>query len=252
MKKNWTMQRLKNICRKISISPLTGLYTLLIIVCGLYHEYLMIFSIVIFHECCHMLMAYYLKFEIHKVEILPFGAYLELNDFYQHSLSEELCVILAGPLSHIIIYAVIYLCVNESLQLEMMTMNVFIFIFNLLPIYPLDGSRIVGILLQGIMDLQRALYLQLKLSVLMLCVVLIFSLRISSVFIFMYLFYEQFLFLKMIPTILRKCFICLDEGKEVILHHNYTYRRGKKNYYMSNGKIYDAFHFYKMLLKSIK
>ena len=41
----------------------------------------------------------------------------------------------------------------------LLTMNMFVFAFNLLPIYPLDGSRVIGLLLQSIMDLKKSLSL---------------------------------------------------------------------------------------------
>ena len=225
--------------------------------------YALIMIFAILHELGHLFAGLLTGMRPEKLEIKPYGVAILFKLFpkdYNTKIGsgnkleiKKIFIALAGPIANLLlIFIFANMPIEERIKQLIIYSNILLILFNLIPIYPLDGSRIVGILLQGIMDLQRALYLQLKLSVLMLCVVLIFSLRISSVFIFMYLFYEQFLFLKMIPTILRKCFICLDEGKEVILHHNYTYRRGKKNYYMSNGKIYDAFHFYKMLLKSIK
>ena len=68
-----------------------------------------------------------------------------------------MCVVLAGPISHLFIYFAIQIISFGIYQQFLMTMNMFVFAFNLLPIYPLDGGRFMSLLLQSIMDLKKAL-----------------------------------------------------------------------------------------------
>ena len=93
MKRKLTIQRLKNLFHKIDIHPVTLIYFVLAWIGGYLKWYLSTLLIVCLHEICHLLMAYYFDFEIDKVEILPFGAYLSLNDFYFHPIREEICVV---------------------------------------------------------------------------------------------------------------------------------------------------------------
>src|SRR5699024_9253243 len=84
--------------------------------------------------------------------ILPFGGYCEVDEHGNRQLKEELLVIIAGPLQHIFIAIILFIC--QTLQIVsieyvqfLMTMNVIICLFNLLPIFPLDGGRCMQVLL---------------------------------------------------------------------------------------------------------
>ena len=175
MKKKLIIQRLKNLFHKIDIHPVTLIYFVLAWIGGYLKWYLSTLLIVCLHEICHLLMAYYFDFEIDKVEILPFGAYLSLNDFYFHPIREEICVVLAGPCSHLLIYGLILALSSGVYQEYLLTMNIMVFVFNLVPIYPMDGGRIIGLILQSVMDLKKALYLTLKISVFVFCILFCFS-----------------------------------------------------------------------------
>lgn len=149
------IQHLKNFCLKCQIHPLTLIYLLLSLMSGYLKWYLASLMIVCIHELCHLLMAYSFHFQIKKIEILPFGAYLSLEDFYFHPIWQEICVVLAGPCSHLLIFFCINFFDNGVFKEYLLDMNRLVFLFNLMPIYPLDGSRIIGLILQRLMDLKK-------------------------------------------------------------------------------------------------
>ena len=85
-----------------------------------------------------------------KIEIMPFGLSSSFYiDFYSKSLEiREIFVTLAGPITSL---ALAFLCSNIDLiyitRQEAVYSNILILLFNLIPIYPLDGGRIIkGIL----------------------------------------------------------------------------------------------------------
>ncbi|MDE6952514.1 MAG: hypothetical protein K2P09_01735 [Erysipelotrichales bacterium] len=142
------MRLLKKLFLNVHIHFLTFVYIVFSIIGGYFDLYFYSLLIVIIHEMCHLLMAYYFNFKIEKVEILPFGAYLSLKDFYFHSILEELCVVLAGLASHLFLYVFIsHFCYVNKQYLLMI--NSYVFYFNLIPVYPMDGHRIVCLLLQS-------------------------------------------------------------------------------------------------------
>lgn len=247
------MRHLKSICHDISIHPMTLVYIGLTMICGLFQEYIMALSIVLIHELCHLLMAYYFTFDIEKVQILPFGAYLYISDYKNHSIIEEMCVVLAGPCSHLFMHIGIILFINGEMQIQMLSINYAIFVFNLAPIYPLDGNRLIGLMLQRVMDLQKAFYLQLKISIFVLCIICIFYIRISTIVILLYLFYWQLLFYKNIPYYLWEYYQSdVNKMKKPVLHYDLSYIRDRQNYYVVKGKVYNQKQMYRKLLKAIE
>lgn len=249
------IQRLKNLFLRIDIHPVTLLYFILAWMGGYLKWYLSTLVIVCLHEICHLLMAYYFHFEIDKIEILPFGAYLSLDDFYFHPIIHEICVVLAGPCSHLFIYWLIVSFTQGVYQDYLLSMNMFVFVFNLVPIYPMDGGRILGLVLQSVMDLKKSMYLHLKISVFTFCFLSVFYLRINTLIILSYLLMQQFLYYKFIPQYLRKYYSqipTLYERSQMIVHDRLIYRRGYHNYYLQGSQMRDEKEMIFALLKDIK
>ncbi len=184
-------------------------------------------------------MAYYFHFDIEKIEILPFGAFLSIQDFYEHSLKENLCVLLAGPCSHIFIHFALYLVKDPTLNVYLNQINFYVFAFNLAPIYPLDGSKIIGVILETALSIEDALYFQLKISVFVFCILSVFYIQTNTMIIIGYLFVEQIKFYKDIPKILRQIYIRIDQNQytKIKIQRKWKYKRGYKNYYLVDGKM---------------
>ena len=200
-------------------------------------------------------MAYVFRFEIHKIEILPFGAYLSLKDFYFQPIWKEICVVLAGLCSHIFIYLGIKLLFDGIYQDYLLTMNMFVFAFNLLPIYPLDGGRVLGLLLQSVMDLKKALLMTLKISIFVYCVLFLFYVQMNTLVILGYLFFQLLKYYRFIYAYLRIYYgriPSLSSNRPPIIHRQLNYRRGFYNYYLINGNLRDEKEIFDILLKSIK
>ena len=248
------IQHLRNFFRSVQIHPLTLLYFCMAWMGGYLKWYLSALGLVCIHEICHLLMAYYFHFQIQKIEILPFGAYLSIDDFYFHPIIEEMCVVLAGPCCHFFLYLIINSFAYSVYRDYLLEMNMLILGFNMLPIYPLDGGRVIGLILQRFLDLKTALYFQLKLSVFALCILCVFYLRMNTVMIIGYLFVQQFLYKQSIPLQLRQIYSCIPtfHFSKVKVHHDFIYRRGYHNYYMRNQKLYDEKQMMFELMKTIE
>jgi len=78
-----------------------------------------------------------------KLEIMPFG--LSISFYFNDNKIKELFVTLAGPITSL---ALAILCTKQ----ENIYSNLLILLFNLLPLYPLDGGRIIKTLLDMKLD----------------------------------------------------------------------------------------------------
>lgn len=126
----------------------------LFIVLFYFSKQIEIYSIIMFfaiiHELGHLLAGLILKMKPEKMEIVPYGVSLSFkvmpNDYNEKV--KPILVALAGPLTNLIIMlAVLHLNINIFDGFIIAYANLLLILFNLLPIYPLDGGRIIkGIL----------------------------------------------------------------------------------------------------------
>ena len=113
--------------------------------------YLIIMLFCAIHELGHIIMGLILKMKPEKIEIMSCGLsvsfYMNPND--KNFKIKEIFVALAGPLTSL---ALTILC--RFVDLRFITMqeavysNILILFFNLMPLYPLDGGRIIKGILQ--------------------------------------------------------------------------------------------------------
>ena len=110
--------------------------------------YLILMLFCIFHEIGHILVGLILKMKPERLEIMPFGLAISFYTNFNTTKIKEIFVALAGP-----IVSLILVIMSRYIQFKFITIqeaiysNILILLFNLIPIYPLDGGRIIkGIL----------------------------------------------------------------------------------------------------------
>lgn len=108
------------------------------------------FFFIMIHELVHIITALKFGCRLKKTFIWIFGANAVISDINELSENQKLYLYLSGPLSNIII-GIVFLSIfyqnMNSLFLECAKINLFLGIFNLIPSYPLDGSKVFEILL---------------------------------------------------------------------------------------------------------
>ena len=128
---------------------------------------LMLFALI--HECGHLLVGIILKFKPLKLEIMPYGLSIdfkvECNDYNKKikkgtMLSlKKMLIAFAGPFTNLII-VLVFIMFNINLfgiERELVIYsNILIGLFNLIPIYPLDGGRILKELLHFFIGLEKS------------------------------------------------------------------------------------------------
>lgn len=115
------------------------LYYVVAFICfltGHFKEFIIFSSIIVVHEVGHILAAVFFKWNIEKVILLPFGGITIFKENINKPLLQELIIALMGPFFQCGFYFIfqgnyIFNQFNQAILL-----------FNLLPIFPLDGSKI--------------------------------------------------------------------------------------------------------------
>ncbi len=129
--------------------------------------YLVYVLFLILHELCHFFVAKKLGYYPKKIKLNFFGAALEGDDDFL--ILDEIKIVFAGPFFNFCVIVLCYLCFwfwPESYEFlyQILEANVAIFLFNMLPIFPLDFGRILLLLFSKKMTRNKAAFLVKKVS----------------------------------------------------------------------------------------
>lgn len=111
-----------------------------------------VFSVTL-HEMAHILSAALCGIRAEGITVTPIGQRAEINGMEGISLFRRLVITAAGPLANL----VLWLFTGSEINLAL-------FIFNLLPVYPLDGGRLLHYILGCYIGVLRANRVQSYLS----------------------------------------------------------------------------------------
>ncbi|MFD1038615.1 site-2 protease family protein [Virgibacillus byunsanensis] len=179
------MTNLKSI-PSIHIHPILLVFVLISFLTGTFVELFIIISIVLFHELGHYYMASLFRWRIKSIMLWVFGGVMDTDEHGTRPLREEALVTMAGPFQHVIIYVVLLLLQTlELLQPSVLELafhyNSIILLFNLLPIWPLDGGKFLLTGLSMLFPYKKAYH-----------TVIIFSIITSLAFLILQLFLFPF------------------------------------------------------------
>ena len=169
--------------------------------------YAMIMIFAIIHELGHLLAGILMGMKPEKIEIMPFGVSISFKinvKEYNRKIKKgnifeikKIIVALAGPITNFII-----ILITSNLKVDLIKSmliiytNFLIMIFNLLPIYPLDGGRILkGILhiVLGKRKSEKYINIMSKITVIVITaissILILYVHNISILLIDMYLWY---------------------------------------------------------------
>ena len=124
-----------------------------------------VFGCVLLHELGHALMARHYGIRTEDITLYPIGGVARLERM-PRSAGPELLIALAGPAVNLVIAGGLFLGfelapvgrsnVIGGLLAQLMVINLGLALFNLLPIFPMDGGRVLRALLSGPLGRLRA------------------------------------------------------------------------------------------------
>lgn len=118
--------------------------------------YATIMILCVIHEFGHVVMGLIMGLKIEKIEIMPLGLSVSFKlkiDDYNKKIKKgnivqlkKIAIAIAGPVTNLIMLLIV---LNTKIDFKIVSneilayANILIMLFNLLPIYPLDGGRIL-------------------------------------------------------------------------------------------------------------
>lgn len=188
--------------RHLYIHPLTWLLAGTALLTGFFKDLILLFVIILIHEWGHYSMARYFKWRIRRIVLLPFGGVAEVDEHGNRPFKEDFLIIFFGPFQHVWMLALGYVLYSADLWSapffeKFLAFNLMILLFNLLPIWPLDGGKFLFLLFAYFRPFKKAHLTILTFSLLFLFSLLLFStimatFHLNLVVISLFLFFSIF------------------------------------------------------------
>ncbi|MDP4170817.1 MAG: M50 family metallopeptidase [Bacillota bacterium] len=145
------MNKVAQLFRHIHIHPLLWIVIAIAVATARFMEVCLMLVIVFVHEMGHAAAASFFSWRIKRITLLPFGGVAEMDEHGNRPLKEEAIVVLAGPIQHIWMLGAAFLLyrgtlIPEDMFLLFFQYNMMILLFNLFPVWPLDGGKLLFLL----------------------------------------------------------------------------------------------------------
>lgn len=158
--------------------------SIILLFSGHFKEYIYFMLIILIHEIGHIIAGKLFKWEINKIVILPFGCITYFKTSLNTKIKKEFIVTIMGPLFQIIGCIVIYLITKNKI---IFFYNNLILLLNLLPIIPLDGSKILNCILYKFFPYYKSLKISIIFSYMFLILIFIYQIKFFNLLIVIWL-----------------------------------------------------------------
>ena len=191
-------------------------------------------------------MALLLGGELIKINIYPLGGISKFKFDLNISIIKEFLVLISGPIMQIIGYFILISILKDYNKL-ISIYHYSILIFNLLPIYPLDGGKILNLFLSIFIPYKKSLILSIILSIIFVVVVFIYSilnnLTLNIIIISIFLIYKVIIEYKNINYLYERFLLerylnNYNFKKGIIINKINNFRRSKRHLININNDYY--------------
>ena len=151
----------------------------------LYSGYINIFFsyifILIIHDLGHIIFIKLFKNNITKIIIFPFGGIINIDSGPRNNFLKELFISIGGILSQVIL--IIFLKNPDLIRI-----NRYIILTNILPVKPLDGSKTLSCILKLFINEKKLLKVDLYVNLIVIFILILWQLKSCNINIFFIVF----------------------------------------------------------------
>ena len=157
---------------KFKVSYLTYIYLLLMLLSGLFKELLAFIVIIIFHELGHLIIIRLLGYKAISITLYPFGGSIKINKPINSNIHHDLFISGAGIFNQLILLLIINQF-KSSYFIDLIKYHNYLIIFiNLIPIYPLDGYKMLNSLLNYVFSYYYSYWISLLIEIISLFLII--------------------------------------------------------------------------------
>ena len=163
------------------------------------YGWIMLFAFI--HELGHIFFIKLFKYEIIKMELLPFGGFTTINEPINSNINKDLFIAFGGIFFQLIFIMILFIFKNHFNLITYnlyLNYNLILIIFNLIPIIPLDGSKISELFLEKFFSYHYSYHLNFYLSIfsLLIFTFINYKFKLDNYFIISFLIYKTLIYLK--------------------------------------------------------
>lgn len=151
----------------ITIHPLTYLILFISFLAGYFEYVFLLLFIIVFHELGHLFGIILFKYKDYHILLYPLGGLTKYKALVNEYIYKEVIIALLGPLFQVILVIFIYFIrdyISINTYIKFMYLNKLLFSINLLPIYPLDGGKILKLILDYYFPFKISIYISIFIS----------------------------------------------------------------------------------------
>ena len=211
-----------NIYKKVKVSHALLFIILLSLVSGLFKDVITLFLIIIIHEIGHIIASLIFKWKISKITFSITGGYITYDEEIDKPFIEEFIISIAGFFMQLLIFMLSFILfkvnvIDSNIYYMINNYNISIFLFNLIPIYPLDGSKILSIFLNIYFPYKKALKITNILSIIIIIIIIL-------LFIFKY-FKIEYSYIMILVFLIKKIYANVKNTN--FMFHKFLFERYK-------------------------
>ena len=164
------------------------------ILIGYFEQFIFVFILIFLHELGHFETARILGYKVDKIYLYPTGGISKFTSELNTSFIKEFLVLINGPLMQIITYFLLLkFYPYERSFVYLKSVHYSILIFNLLPIYPLDGGKLLNLFLNKIFSFRKSFNYTIYISYFIIFIFIMFLplyFKINYIFMIIFLLYK--------------------------------------------------------------
>ena len=253
---------MKNILTKINFHYTYIIMAFSLVITGHFSNLIVFTSIIIIHELGHVISSIIFKYKIDKIIIYPYGGLTKINKKINTNINKDIIVAISGILFQTL-YFIIILFLYKNNMIREYIYNMFylyhksMLIFNILPIIPLDGSKVINLILSKYLNFNLANKLTIVVSFITIIIFLFSNMYDKNYSIIMiigvllnniYKFYKE-LSLIYNKFLLERYLYSFNYSKYKIINNKERMYKNKFHYFNINNKLIEEKDYLKKIFQ---
>lgn len=202
---------MKNIFK---INLFTYLFLILSMLSGYFREMFIVFIILVIHELGHFFLMKFMDIKVNSITIYPYGGMIKSNMIINTNSLKVIFISLGGVLIQLLLWCIVFLIykidiINTFYYEVFFKYNFYIILFNLLPIYPLDGYKVLNSFLELFVSFKKSIYISFIINIIFLILffLYLYIYRVSNYLIIVFLLVNLFNYIREIKYIMNKFYV---------------------------------------------